>query len=57
VQDLERLLGNDAVQLGGEGLRRKRLAQQQPLFKEEPADSEPPAEAIAEAQMDDDTDA
>ena len=41
VEDLEMLLGNGSVQLGGDGQRRmKRLAQQQ-LFKDASAPAEP----------------
>jgi DNA polymerase-3 subunit alpha len=51
VDDLEMLLGNGSVQLGGDGQKRmKRLAQQQ-LFKEEAAPAEAPLEAPVDAEM------
>ncbi|HYO08304.1 MAG TPA: DNA polymerase III subunit alpha [Tepidisphaeraceae bacterium] len=56
VDDLERLLGNGSVQLGGDGQKRmKRLAQQQ-LFREEQQADPPPSQAdlndAALAEMD-----
>jgi hypothetical protein len=45
VDDLEMLLGNGSVQLGGDGQRRMRRIQQRQLFKEEPAEATDVTEA------------
>ena len=43
-QDLERLLGGDAVQFSGAGTRRKKKTTQEPLFQEEKLEAEMPPE-------------
>jgi DNA polymerase-3 subunit alpha len=52
--DLERLLGTDCVQFSGAGTRRRKKAQQQALFKEEPIEAvpaAPPAQDLGAADM------
>jgi DNA polymerase-3 subunit alpha len=51
VDDLEMLLGNGSVQLGGEGQRRLRRIQQQQLFKEEPSALEAPSDEMVEMEV------
>jgi DNA polymerase-3 subunit alpha len=53
VEDLEMLLGNGTVQLGGDGQRRMRRLAQQQLFKEEAAveETQPAAEVLMDAEM------
>jgi len=45
-QDLERLLGGDAVQFSGAGTRRRKKPQQEPLFQENPVEPEAPLEEM-----------
>jgi DNA polymerase-3 subunit alpha len=46
VDDLEQILGNGAVQLIGDGLRRQKRLEQQKLFKEESAAADSTAPAV-----------
>ena len=54
VDDLEMLLGSDAIKLTGDGQKRQRRLQQQQLFKEAAAAEATPTEdpiALADAAM------
>jgi DNA polymerase-3 subunit alpha len=55
VGDLEQLLGNGSVELGGGGARRKKRLEQQRLFKEEAVEETPivmPVEIATDMEMD-----
>jgi DNA polymerase-3 subunit alpha len=51
VDELERLLGSGAVQLGGDGQRRMKRLEQQRLFKEQPIAVDAPLETPADMDM------